>query len=243
MEFTGYWRARLEYPFCYRCPACGKASLYDLQSDADQLACSFCGSIAVRVAWVAASDDPEDGVIPDITGTAHFPRIVDSLIELLGALSRLQASEDTTFEFSPPLKFEDLPQLSVLVLFATLNEVLCEHLLPIMMTKLGVPEDLREYTLKREWSISRRKSDLFRALAGRTWSDCVDEIGRRSSRPYRELDSFVTMVIQLRNDLVHKAVLSEHVIGQVARDTLDRSADLLEMYVAFWNWWLESRAA
>jgi len=113
----------------------------------------------------------------------------------------------------------------VAILFFTMFEVMLEDFLDLLMTRLGIPKDTREYILQKKISgVKARLDDLFPGLVGKSF--------KRLTRDTEFVDFYDrwNKIRVERNDFLH----SEH--GRVSTETAQEAVDLIEPCFRLFEW-------
>ena len=124
-----------------------------------------------------------------------FSLNVLSVIELMEQYTDLEYNIDIAFK----PKIVKANNITILILFCTLYEVLFYNLLKSLMRARRLPPNIQERLLKDNISITRQIDKLYPSLTGVKWSETITSI------KCNKATDFYNKAARLRNIVIHKA--------------------------------------
>jgi len=141
---------------------------------------------------------------PSSGGRNFFPySSVHSLIDLMQDFFHLRRTYDD--ESGPSgTRRQGNHRLAVVIAFCTLGEVLLQHFLENLMTKMELPQNIQERLLDDNLYAQQRIQRLFPSLTGTKWSKTVEKLNKKVELDYIEAVEFYKVAVEKRNYFLHR---------------------------------------
>jgi hypothetical protein len=124
--------------------------------------------------------------------------------------------------------------VSVVLFFCTLREVLLNWLIEHWFWAQKIPEKVQERLLADSNIYRKRQDNLLPSLIGQKWRATIEEASKGSALNYVELDDFMQKAVTARNKFMHEG--RQWVIDrQMAEGCVEHIWPLLNLYVALHN--------
>ncbi len=136
-------------------------------------------------------------------GRNYFPTSVHSLIDLMQEFYHLKNDADEDLEV-PSNQKEENHQLAVVILFCTLVEVLLQHFLERLMSKMELPQKIQERLLNDNMNVQQRVQKLFPTLTGAEWNETIEKLSEGVELDYFETIKFCKYAAKKRNLFLHR---------------------------------------
>lgn len=149
---------------------------------------------------------PNCGIAGNVA-RSYFPMSVHNLIDLMQEFYHLKQRFDADSEPAMNETQNDTNhQLAVVILFCTLVEVLLQHFLECLMTKLGLPPKIQDRLLNDNISTRQRVEKLFPALTGLQWNATIKRLNEQVELNYVETLEFCKRAAEKRNIFLHRGI-------------------------------------
>jgi len=138
---------------------------------------------------------------------SYFPMSVHNLIDLMQEFYHFKQQFDEDSESAmTDTRNEANHQLAVVILFCTLVEVLLQHFLERLMTKLELPLKIQDRLLNDNMSTRQRVEKLFPALTGVQWNAAIKKLNEQVELNYIETLEFCKHAAEKRNIFLHRGI-------------------------------------
>ena len=169
---------------------------------ADFQVCQHCRVVdrdneRLRVGYVCpVCGNPGDG------GTMYFELSIHTLINLMQEAFHA-ASE--RYDEETEIRIEtDAHNISVVLFFCTLREMLLNHLIIDLCRAQKIPEGVCERLLADNRTHIQRQEKLLPSLVGKKWKELIKEESAPVQLDYVELNKFLEKAVEARNKFMHE---------------------------------------
>jgi len=166
-------------------------------------------------------------------GLRYFVMSAETIVDLMREASSTQPithNEGTELEYQI-----NTHNISVLLFFCTLREVLMQGFIREMCMALGIPENIYERLNLDNKLHSQKQDKLFPSLTGSKWNNAISELDRETSKNYTELNDQVVDLVKHRNKFIHKAQNIFNIDDSVANRCIQNVEPLIHLYVDLHN--------
>jgi hypothetical protein len=168
-------------------------------------------------------------------GRLYFSMNVSTLIDLI------QDAYHSTPLIENELYSDYRPHdVSVLIYFCTLREVLLGNLVCELLTAENVSDGLQERLLTDNKFHVQKQDKLFYSLTGDKWQEAIKKAAEVDSADYLEVDKFVKDIANKRNLFIHEGN-SWSIDRDLVTNCIKRLRQLLHLYVTLHNLYVHSR--
>lgn len=124
--------------------------------------------------------------------------------------------------------------VSVVLFFCTLREVLLNWLIQHLFWALKIPERVQERLLADSSTYRQKQNNLLPSLIGQKWRAAVESTSHDAALDYVELDGFMQKAVEARNKFMHEG---RHwgIDREKATGCIDHIWPLLNLYVELHN--------
>jgi len=234
---TGLWEwAELHSSDYLLCPKCQRAVMFLDWLDQESGECPHCSTECFRERWEGEGDEAHRTY--DLPGGRFFEETESDLLLMLCALSPKEGDPtswdgESWFFGASPEEERRTQDLSFLIFFSTLSEVLIGRLLRRCLIRKGVDDALASRLL-RPHSGWDRKTHFVETATGRKLSEWTADLDSKKGENFGKLLKLVTQAAEYRNRLVHAGQVDRIDINFV--DELARNVPRLLLFtVEFHN--------
>jgi hypothetical protein len=169
--------------------------------------------------------------MPGRGGRLYFESSILVLIDLMQEAFHSQPNR--SIEESEGATYE-AHNVSVVLFFCTLREVLMNWLIQHLFWALKIPERLQKRLVADSNTYSKKQNDLLPSLIGRKWRAAIESASHDAAMDYVELDGFLQKAVEARNKFMHEG---RHwgINRTMANGCIDHTWPLLNLYVALHN--------
>lgn len=173
-------------------------------------------------------------------GRGFFPMSVHSLIDLMQDFYHLRHPSEEDAEMSNSGRKSD-HQLAIVILFCTLGEVLLQHFLVNLMSKMVISNNIQERLLNDNMYVQQRIQKLFPTLTGAKWSKTVEKLSETVELNYMEAMEIYKDAVEKRNYFLHRGN-----IWAIPRDMPEKCIrqiwPIVNLFVSLHNEFIAKRA-
>jgi hypothetical protein len=165
-------------------------------------------------------------------GTMYFELSVHILINLIQETfhaSNKQYDEETEITIET-----DAHNISVVLFFCTLREVLLNHLITELCRAQKIPKLVSERLLADNIMYTQRQEKLLPSLVGKKWKKLINEETNKAELDYVKLNAFLEKAVGARNEFMHQG-RKWNINREIAEDCLRHISPLLNFYVGLHN--------
>jgi len=168
--------------------------------------------------------------VPSKAGRLYFEISVRVLIDLIQEAFHSQPKRSRDEEEAA----YEAHNVSVVLFFCTLREVLLNWLIQHLFWAQKIPEKVQERLLADSNIYRQRQNNLLPSLIGQKWRAAIEEASKGSALDYVELDAFMQNAVTARNKFTHEG---RHwgIDRQMAEGCVEHLWTLLNLYVALHN--------
>ena len=124
--------------------------------------------------------------------------------------------------------------ISVIIFFCTLREVLLDNLIKRLMHAQNLSKGVSNRLLSDNKFHIQKQDKLFKALTNVKWDEAILNLTNEKKINYKEIDEFVSSVVKARNDFIHEAN-KWSINKELATGCMDNLSGLINLYVALHN--------
>lgn len=172
---------------------------------------------------------------PGEGGLMYFDMSVLTLIDLMQEAFHTPGNADSSQAGSNREGYN----ISVVLFFCTLREVLINRIIERLCHAQSVPRPIYERLLADSNTYSLRQNSLLPSLTGKRWKDLVTTESKCSKLDYIELDGFLKTAVKARNKFMHEGK-PWGIDKTLAGNCVDHIWPLLCFYVALHNRYVHS---
>jgi hypothetical protein len=125
-------------------------------------------------------------------------------------------------------------QLSIIVFYCTLGEILLQQFLERFMNFQMIPIKIQSRLLQDNLYAKQRIDNLFPALAGTSWKEVIRKLDKTPNKDHQSVVKFYLEVNEKRNQLLHLGNKWD-IPSDMAHNCVENIAPLIQLFIDLHN--------